>query len=458
MKPAIKNKLAVFAPHGFLDGGNARSVIDNQDIEFLKTTKCEVVLVSLKKVIFFNKRGLSNVLENLQIIGNYLGAMIGFCDYEERKYDMIMDIFNNNVPFSLFDTEQIGGLFAGNLSKNAKEQKVLLYSSSNEQRNYLSIELFELGFEPCIAKSVAEFNDKKDNFTYLIRHSRLGVFDRSIRINIKDNVIIYTLKEFLDSSLAEEFDMLHHSNALKIGFSYFLFDCEKVSSTNIHAINFLAKLSTAGAEYGATIAVSGLSNNNITQTLKNDLEDAGILVYDDINAFFTDTQLQSDGGALSNKKPRNITKKLVEILSLVIQTTTKTIESMTHQNLERKSIKIQDLSISKNEKLAVAIAFYGKIEGIMVLVFDEKVAKRSCAVLLDENYSKEQLCEALGELVNIIGGKLIQQMKKKDYKVNITMPRTYKDIDELLAHKKGTKGAQVDFDINGDEVVLFLTR
>lgn len=462
MKPIIKKKLATFHPQGFLDGGNARGVIEPQDINFVTSTKCEVILVSLKKIIFFNRRGLSTVLESLQVIGNKLGAMIGFCDYDDKKFNMIMDMYNGHVPFSLFDTEAIGGLFASSSNKEAGECKILVYNDDTDQRNKISMELYELGYKPTVAKSHEEYEKlKEDGFEFIIRHSHLGSIDRAIQIHIKDNVVVYSLKDFLDSGLAEDFDMQHHENALKIGFNYYLFEASKVSSTNVHAVNFIAKLSTAGAEHGATIAVCGLTEQSITEPLKNDLEDAGVLIYDDLDSYFSDSELfgEDGGGALSGKKPRNITKKLVEILPIIMETTIKTIESMTHGKLERKSTKVQDLALldTKNT-LSVAIAFYGQAEGMMVLSFDEAIAKKACAVLLDDDSSHGELMDALCELINIIGGKLVQHLTKKNLHVSITMPRAYKNADEALTHKKGTKGAQIDFEMDGKPVVLFLTK
>jgi CheY-specific phosphatase CheX len=66
--------------------------------------------------------------------------------------------------------------------------------------------------------------------------------------------------------------------------------------------------------------------------------------------------------------------------------------------------------------------------------------------------------DALGEFVNIIGGKFVQKMLKRQCKIDITMPRTFEKISEILKHKKDKKGAQVDFTIQGTPMSLFLTR
>ncbi len=459
MKPIIKKKLAIFNPQGFLDGGNARSVILPQDVTTVVYAKCEVVLVSLKKIVFFNKRGLSTVLEALQQVENKSGAMVGFCDYDNKKFNMIMDMYNKVVPFSMFDTEEIGSLFAGGASKNSS---VLVYNDDKEQKNQLSMELYELGYEPKVAKDMDEYTklSSEGSFKYIIRNSRLGSFDRAIQVFIKNNSVIYMLKEFLDSSLADNFDMLHHENALKLGFSYYLFEASKVSSVNVHAVNFIAKLSTAGAEHGATISVCGLTEHSITQALKNDLEDAGVLLYKDIHEYFSDKELfgEDGGGALNVKKPRSITKKLVEILPMIMEVSNKMIESMSHGKLEKTNIKVQDLTLKDEQVYSVAIAFYGQVEGMMALSFSKDVAIRACKVLLHGEYGDTEILDALGELINIIGGKLISKLRAKNIKANITMPRTYASSAELMAHKKGTKGAQVDFNMDSSPMTLFLTK
>ena len=464
MKPALKNSLAVFYPQGFLDGENAKAIIEPQDIAYLANKKCEAVLISLKKIVFFNKRGLSTAVELLSQIQEKTQAVIGFCDYDEKKYKTILEMYQYKVSFSLFETDQIAMLFAGvPLSKDPDTKKIVIYNDNLEQKNHLAMELYERGYKPIIARDVQQFATIKADSEFSISNSYLGSSEKHVKVHIKDNVIVYSLPSFVDSVLAEKFDMRYHDNSLKVGFHYFLFNAEKVSSINVHGVNFLAKLSTAGAEYGATIAISGLSDHNITQGLRHDLEDAGILLYDALGDFFDDEELlgESGGGAVSNKKPRHVTKQLIENLSIITQTALHTVEVMTQCSVEKKGIKVQPLKLDeKSDMIAAAIAFYGDMNGLLILAFDQEIAARSCNVLLEEEEKNDKgaLLDALGEFVNIIGGKIIQQMLKKHCRLEITMPRTYETISEVLQQKKDTKGAQVDFLIEGRPLTLFLTR
>jgi len=463
VRPIVKKNLAVFYPQGFLDGQSAKMVIEQQDGAYLLEKRPEFTLVSLKKIVFFNKRGLDIIVEELLKVGEKIGAVIGFCDYDFKKYKMILDMYQRNFNFSLFETSEIATLFMnGASSKNLEEKKIIVYSEDSEQKNHLIIELYERGYKPFVPKSLNEFKTLRKDYDFAISHSYIDFLNRPVQAHIKENVIVYTLKDFVDSTLSEKFDMRYHENSLKVGFVFFLFNAHNVSSMNIHGVNFLAKLSTAAAEYSATIAICGLTSQSITSALQNDLEDAGILLYPSMKDFFDDKTLlnESKGGAISGTKKEHITKQLVEILPIVTQTAMSTVEVMTKLKVVKKSLKIEPLTLEESSSnMGVAIAFYGDLNGLLILIFEEELAKRACKVFLEElEPSREDLLDALGEFVNIIGGKFVQQMQKKQCKIDITMPRTFDNTSKILQNKKDKKGAQINFSVDGKDLTLFLTR
>lgn len=463
MRPTIKNALAVFYPHGFLDGESAKVIIEPQDIALLMEKRCEAALISMKKIVFFNKRGLTTIVELLGQIQDKTGAIIGFCDYNLKKYQMIMEMYQHQVSFSLFETDEIATLFAGiPLCKNPEDKKIIVYNSDAEQKNQLVLELYERGYKPFVPKDKPAFDEQQKGYEYAISNSYIGALQKHVQVHIKDNIIVYSLNSFVDSSLGEKFDMRYHDNSLRVGFVFYLFNAQNVSSINVHGVNFLSKLSTAGAEYGATIAICGLNDRNITKQLRNDLEDAGILLYPTMKDFFEDESLldESGGGAISTKKTQHITKQLVEVLPLVTQTAMHTVEIMTQCEITKSSLKIQPLKLKESTTMmGVAIAFYGGISGLLIMVFEESIAKKACKVLLEEGESSRgELMDALGEFVNIIGGKFAAHLLKRQIKIETTMPRTFEKISEILEHKKDKKGAQVDFNVEGTSLTLFLTR
>lgn len=461
MRPIIKQKVAIFSPIGFLDGENAPDIISPFDVDFLMNTKPEGAFISLKKVIYFNKRGITVLIESLIKVRDKCGTIVGFCDYDTKKYKMILDMFVESLNFSLFDTAEIATLFVGDDLKKAKEKKIIVYVEKNEQKNQLAMELYERGYSPTIAKDENDFLAKRKEAEFVIQNSYLGKLNKTPTVFIKDNVIVYTLKGFVDSDISKKFDMVYHNNSLKVGFKLFLFDADTVSSINVHGVNFISKLSTAGAEYGASIVICGLDNRKITKKLTNDLEDAGVLIYSSMGGLFDDSEIMKEARESSSvaKKSSGITKKLISSLPTIIESSVKTIEVLSGYNAVKKLIKIQELTLEKDKDLlSVSIGFYGDIDGILILVFEKSIAKEACRILLEEDSSEEDLVDALGEFTHIIGGKISQQLHKKGIKIDMTMPRTFENVEDVMRSQKNSRGAQVNLNVDGRDLTLFLTK
>lgn len=461
MKPVIKQKIAFFYPTGFVDGENAIDIVAPLDVDYLISLRPEGIFISLKRVVFFNKRGISLIIEALRRVREKNGAIIGFCDYNVKKYKMILEMFKNDLYFSLFDTADIVTLFVGDDLKNAAQTDILVYNERHEQKNQLAMELYERGFSPVVAKDGADFLAKQKAADFVIENSYLGNLDKTPTVFIKDNVIVYTLKSFVDSDMGNMFDAVYHNNSLRVGFKIFLFDATEVSSINVHGVNFICKLSISCAEYGATIAICGLNSRKITDKLIHDLEDAGVVIYGALKDLFDDKELLKEAQSSQSvaKKGKGITKQLISFLPIIAESTVKTIETLSKHTAQRKAIKIQNLQpLNTENAIAASIGFYGDVDGILVIVFEKEIAKDCCEILLSDNTKEDDLLEALGEFVHIVGGKISQNLHKKGTRIDITMPRTFETLKDLLASQKNTKGAQIDMDIDGKPLSLFLTK
>ncbi len=64
--------------------------------------------------------------------------------------------------------------------------------------------------------------------------------------------------------------------------------------------------------------------------------------------------------------------------------------------------------------------------------------------------------DTLAELVNIVGGKIKTLLSDENISVDITLPRTYQDVDSLLEVIEGRKGVQVDLSFDDDKFLFFL--
>jgi CheY-specific phosphatase CheX len=164
--------------------------------------------------------------------------------------------------------------------------------------------------------------------------------------------------------------------------------------------------------------------------------------------------------AVVMKNKRNLKKLTVSELPRFIDATVLTIEMMTNSKALKEAVQINEISIpDKSDKIASSIGFYGGMDGMIILVFPKEIAKKSCELLIGEKTDDiELILDSLSELVNIIGGKVKSLLADQGISVNITLPRTYSDINDLLDMTFGRKGAQVDLAFDNDKFLFFLTR
>ena len=466
MRAVVKNKIGVFHPQGFLDGTTAPSLLTLEDIHVTESLNVNMMLVSLKKVVFFNKNGLNVFVSLLDSLHTKSGTIVGFCDYDDKKYASIMNFYKDEINFSLFKSHKVATLFASSMQEKKEKNSVLLWHEDPSQRSALAIELFDRGHNPMVCQTQDEFNEKKtqaDKYEEIVYNSYLGMLGSKIATRVTGNAIIYTLTGFLDAEVSSQFDMNYHNNSLNVGFTLFVFDAYKVISINIHALNFFSKLATAGAEFGANICIVGMSFEKTPPAFKDELEDAGLIFFEKMDDILQDKELLKElggsGGATKTNK-RALNKILVNELPRFINATVTTMEMMTNAKAEKSDVKINTLQIDDTkDKLASSIGFYGNIDGMVILVFPVSIAKKSCELLLGEKTNNmEDILDTLAEFVNIIAGRVKSLLADNSVNVDITLPRTYENVNELLSTVGERKGVQVNLDFEGDNFTFFLTR
>jgi CheY-specific phosphatase CheX len=464
MRAVVKDGMSIFHPQGFLDGNSESSFLSIDDITATISSKSDMVLVSLKKVIFFNRNGLDTFVKMFQKVRSANHSTVGFCDYDTKKYNAIVKFYKNNLNFSLFKSQEVATLFSSNF-KN-KNQNVLLFSDDKSQRAAMAIELHDNGHNPIVAQSEEEFKlkEKTENaYDIIISDTYLGQMGQKVATRVTGNAIIYTVSSFLDAEIGSTFNIAYHNNSLNVGFRLFIFDAYKVVSMNIHALNFFSKLASSGAEYNATICFVGMTFEKTPITFKETLEDAGIMFFAQMDDILQDKELLNELGASSAaaiQTKRAINKVTVTELPNFIEATVATIEMMTNAKAVKEDVKIHTIEIAnKEDNIASSIGFYGDMDGMVILVFPLAIAKKACELLIGESTDdKELILDTLAELVNIVGGKVKTLLSDEGISVDITLPRTYPTIDSLLEVANNKKGVQVDLLFNNDKFLFFLTR
>ncbi|MCD6260068.1 MAG: chemotaxis protein CheX [Helicobacteraceae bacterium] len=463
MRAVVKDSIAIFSPQGFLDATNAQSLLTVEDITATESLNVDMVLVSLKKVIFFNRNGLDTFVKMLSKVRAKNRSIVGFCDVDHKKYKAITKFYDDNINFSVFKSRDVAALFSTTFKNQQKN--VLLYSDDKSQRSAMAIELHDNGHNPIIAQSKAEFDEKRSNGNYdvVIVDTYLGQMGQQVAARVTGNAVIYTVSSFLDNEISDSFNISYHNNSLNVGFRLFIFDAYKVVSMNIHGLNFFSKLASAAAEYNATICFVGFNFEKTQASFKETLEDAGILFFEQMDDILKNKQLLNDLGASSSgaiKNKRALNKVIVTELPRFINATVLTIEMMTSAKAQKEAAQIEKISIqNKEDKIASSIGFYGDIDGMVILVFPQAIAKQACELLIGEaTDDTELILDSLAELVNILGGKIKTLLADEKISVNITLPRTYGSIDDLLEVTQDRKGVQVDLSFANDKFLFFLTR
>jgi len=464
MRAVVKGRIGIFHLQGFLDGNNAPSFLTLEDIRATEALNVDMLLVSLKKVIFFNKNGLDVFVKLLTKVRNLKHIVVGFCDYDHTKFQAINSFYGHDINFSLFKSEKIAELFVATNKNDSKT--VLLYNADPSQRSAMAIELFDYGHNPVIAQSLSEFETKKrttDLYYAIIEDTNLGFFGQKVATRVTGNAVIYTISNFLDAEIGETFNITYHNNSLNVGFRLFIFDAYKVISMNIHALNFFTKLASSAAEYNATICFVGLTFEKTPEAFKNDLEDAGMMFFENMDDILKNKKLLQElggGGGATVKQHRALNKALINELSHFIDATVSTLNMMTNAQATKNSLNIQTLTIANPaDQFASSIGFYGDIDGLIILVFPKEIAKKACELLIgDSNVTDEEVLDSLAEFVNIIGGRAKVLLSENKKRLDITLPRTYSDIATLMEIAQTKKGVQVDLSFEGQNFIFFLTR
>jgi CheY-specific phosphatase CheX/anti-anti-sigma regulatory factor len=464
MRAVIKKGVGVFHPQGFLDGNSNASFLSIDDIEATIHNNADMILVSLKKVIFFNRNGLDGFVKMFHKVRSSNHATVGFCDCDTKKYDAIMKFYKNDLSFSLFKTQEIATLFSANYQE--KNKNILLYSEDKSQRAAMAIELHDNGHNPIVAQSEEEFFQKaeaENAYDEIIDNTYLGQMGQSVATRVTGNAIIYTVSSFLDAEIGNTFNIAYHNNSLNVGFRLFIFDAYKVVSMNVHALNFFSKLASSAAEYNATICFVGMTFEKTPLAFKETLEDSGVMFFQQMDDILKDKELLEELGASSAaaiKTKRAINKVMVTELPNFIDATVATIEMMTNAQAVKQAVQMSNIKIeNRKDSIASSIGFYGDMDGMIILVFPLEIAKKACELLIGEQtQDNELILDTLAELVNIVGGKVKTLLGDSGIKVDITLPRTYPNIESLLEIADNKKGVQVDLLFNDDKFLFFLTR
>jgi CheY-specific phosphatase CheX/anti-anti-sigma regulatory factor len=468
MRPIVKDNIAMFSPQGFIDSNNCSSFIDYSDLEFAISSKVEAILISLKKVVFFNKNGINFFITTLQKAKDMQDIEVGFCDVDDAKYKLILDMFaDEDLPADLFRSYDIARLFTG-LSDVEASAKLLVWNEDTTQKNNIVVSLFERGYNAIAAKDEADFKKRKKepDFKAIVDNVYFGSHKSRIAAHQMGNAIIYSFSGFLDANNIGNFDYTYHSNCLNVGFLMFVFDLEQVLSMNVYGVNFFKKLVKISYNYGAIISIAGLNQTKVSEDLLFDLEESGVKFFKNLKTFLEDPQIKeytkNNTVAVARKK-RVLTKGLVEKVGVFIDACVYSVGVLTNQTATKQKAEVTEFKLKnlpvQEDIVASSIGFYGEIEGMLVLLFKKDIAQTACNMFLgEEDPDDDTIKDALSEFINIIGGKAKTVLTNQGMIVNMTLPKSFDSLEEVEEATEEKKGVYVELDFAGSPFYFYLTR
>jgi CheY-specific phosphatase CheX/anti-anti-sigma regulatory factor len=458
----FKKGAVVLKPQGFLDGNNVNLIITVADMKMFEQKKVKSVEVVFTNVLSINlnaARFLNDVFEHF-----YKNDIECFIVNASKN---IRDIFLrlNDRFFNIIESEEVAEIFCQENDGNF-EKPIYLYSDDIENKNMILYYLIKKGYSPIVLNSKQELEDKrKENpDAVFVEKSVVSKISNRVVSFTKDNIVFFYLDGFLDADFTKSFDIEYFRRSLVIGFRVFVFDSEYVKSLNIHAVRYLAKLAVESAEYGALLCMVGLNTKEINEALLVDMEDAGYLFFKDIKEFNESEEVKEAleyVASVRQKKKRVITKEAINLLPYFVNATIESVELMTGITAKKEKPAIKELTFNykENTYIASSVGFYGDLDGMLVLVFSENLTKKVAKILLGEDIdNKDELNDVVGEFANIIVGNVKANLSKQSKKIDLTLPRVFSDIDNLVNLVKEKKGAEVKFYFEDEEFYFFLTR
>ena len=454
IKNFIGNKFLI-KPQGFLDSNAASELITPIDIERIRNREIKYLSIDFSKVISANMnaiRFLNDIIENL-----FKKENVESCVYNLNKnlYQMITNL--DNLYFNIFENEHIEKIFFD--EDYLEEKPIYVCCVKDEQnKNMLIFYLLKRGYSP---KAVDDESEIKEDAVVIKKSIILRVSNR-VGAVVKNSIVYFFFDGFLDTNLANMFDIEYFRRNLLIGFKIFIFDMNSVKGMNIHAVRFLKTLGVEAAEYGALLAIVGLNKNGVQLQLIQDLMDMGYLFFANEEELFNSKEYEEviNSNEVIYKKSKKITKEFVKLMPYFVNSTISTVEMMTGVTATKEPPKITEVSIDTSKKyVASSIGFYGDMDGMMILILSERLTKRLSKILLGEEYkTKEELNDLVNEFANIIVGTVKRELQKNDLRINITLPKVFDEIQNLQNIVVNRKGVEVKFYFEEEEFYFYLVR
>lgn len=460
MKPELKDNIAIFRPAVDLEMENAKRVctVLKANAITLKSLELKAVLLSLKGVRKIDESSLFMILDSLEDLQKGLEVEVGIIDYSPLRFEALKKkILKTQI--ALFKNFTVAYTFI-HQKKHKRIEKIILYDENQMLREFVFGDLVAKGYKVEIIESRDKFDQMAgthEQNTLFVSDTHLDLSASFIPSKIENGLVKYTLHSNVGHKFELYFNFIAHQKRLMEGYKLFVFDASDVESINLKATGQLISLSLQSVKTGARLVILGLREGLISKVVKAQMDRVGILFFKETQEIMKLAELKK----LLKVQARStgLTKKLVAALPVFIDAALETFESLTGAKAVKKSHKISACAIDSESRIvSSSLGFEGDINGSLILIFSEEIARSAAEMLLGEGDCPfEELQDAISEFANIIGGRAKALMADQDQQITIAIPKTF-DSPESLSEFLGDKnGIQINLEMNGNPVILFLT-
>ncbi|MCD8213522.1 MAG: hypothetical protein LUC34_05690 [Campylobacter sp.] len=456
MKITFNGSLAILRPFGFLESDSIVDNLTQKDIDLIISRNTTCILLSLKNVTFFTPAWFAGTINKYVEISKQTKIYFGICDYDDSLFDLMIKIGSKLINFSLFETEEIAGLFFNKIAINADE-KIVVFNENFEHRAFVLQALSERGYVPRVAQHLREFSRVSKTRPYAIsKRTHLVAPRKSLEIFIKDNVVVYRIDGIMDSDFIEQFNIDYHQNMLKIGYKFFIFWVNNTSALNVRGAEFLIKLSQSSSKFGALLVICGLNQNNTSVDLVNSLKSANLLLYKSLREFFDDDSTLYVKKRFFEIAPSNITKNIIEILQSIVSHTIDTLLPIANSQIVCPDTKVQTYDLAnEGDFIRACVLFYGDFDMRFVFGIKRDEVEKNCLIFAPKN-SEGGYIDGFSQILNIIVNKILSIFIEKGLSVKVTMPKIL--INERFFDRV-SKGSLTKFHIKNEEFgLIFVTK